>query len=244
VPFALVIYLALSGRHIIVSITWGILVAVGLILLSNLDPLAGLLGGSLASPGAILAVDVEQRAVTGALADGVNGFIKMGILILFIVTAGHIMAVGGALGAIKKGLLRLIGSSVRRAEVAIFSAVASLNVFITVNTAAEIAAAPFVSDIGKTFRLHPYRRANFLDAVSSAFGYIFPWSGGVLIGVATLRSLTAHYQFITVPGPTTVWPYVFHGWLLAAVMLLAALSGFGRRFVGSRGEPVRHLPGA
>ncbi|RME28534.1 MAG: Na+/H+ antiporter NhaC family protein [Deltaproteobacteria bacterium] len=233
VPFALVIWLALSGRHIIVSITWGILVAVAFILVSNIPQVGRILGGALADPASILSVNVEQRAVVGAMADGVNGFVKMSILILFIVAAGHIMAVGGALDTMKRGVMKFIGSSVRRAEAAIFSTVALLNVFITVNTAAEIAAAPFVSDLGKSFGLHPYRRANFLDAVSSAFGYIFPWSGGVLIGVTTLRSVAQQYGFVTPPSPTSVWPYVFHGWLLAAVMLFAALSGFGRRFTSN-----------
>jgi Na+/H+ antiporter NhaC len=242
IPFGLVIYLALSGRHIIISITWGILVAAGMILLSNIGFVADWLGGPLAAPTDIMALSPEQRSLTGALTDGINGFVKMGILILFIVTASHIMTVGGAMAGIKKGILKLVKAAVWRAELAMFSVVASLNVFITVNTAAEIAAAPVVSDVGKTFKLHPYRRANFLDAVSSAFGYIFPWSGGVLIGVATLRTLTDQYAFVSPPSPMGVWPYVFHGWALAAVMAIAAITGFGRRFIGKNGEPVKQLP--
>jgi len=242
VPFALVIYLALSGRHIIVSITWGVLLASAFILISNISIIADGLGAPLAQPGDILSIDFENRTVTGALTDGINGFVKLGILILFIVTAGYLMSVGGALQGIKDALMKLIHGSIRRAELAIFSAVAILNIFITVNTAAEIAAAPFVRDMGKSFRIHPYRRANFLDAVSSAFGYIFPWSGGVLIGVATLRSLSGEFPFIGAISPMEVWPYVFHGWLLAAVMCIAAISGFGRRFTGPGGKPVKTEP--
>jgi len=232
----------LSGRHIIVSITWGIVLAAGFILLSNLGPVADLLGGPLASPGAVVSLNTDQLRLTGALPAGIDGFVKMSILILFIVTAGHIMAVGGALDSIKRGILRVVRSSVRRAELAMFSVVATLNIFITVNTAAEIAAAPVVGDIGRAFSLHPYRRANFLDAVSSAFGYIFPWSGGVLIGVATLRTLEAKYGWLAAPSPMDVWPYVFHGWLLAVVMAAAAFTGFGRRFIGASGEPVKTPP--
>ena len=149
------------------------------------------------------------------------------------------MSLGGALDGIKRAMMRVVKRSVWRAEVVIFSTVASLNAFITVNTAAEIAAAPFVRDMGKTFGLHPYRPANFLDAVSSAFGYIFPWSGGVLIGVATLQGLGEKYDFFTAPSPMDVWPYVFHGWLLAGVMLIAAITGFGRRYTGKDGLPVK-----
>jgi len=220
IPFALVIILAMSGHHIITSVTWGILLAIVLILVF------GLSGGS-----AILGIDREQRSMTGALIDGIAGYLDMAVLILLIMSANHIMKVGGAMDAIKNFILKLVHKSVRRAELAIWAFVAALNFFITVNTAAEIAAAPFVSEIGKTFKLHPYRRANFLDAITSALGYIFPWSGGVLIGYATIAELSKEgMPWIKVVSPTEVWPFVFHGWILVLVMLLAAITGFGRRF--------------
>ncbi|MDH3215116.1 MAG: Na+/H+ antiporter NhaC family protein, partial [Candidatus Krumholzibacteria bacterium] len=137
---------------------------------------------------------------------------------------------------------RIAGESVARAEMAIWSIVFSLNVFITINTAAEIAAAPVVSSLGKRFKLHPYRRANMLDAVTSALGYIFPWGGGVLIGYATIRGLVGEYDFITVVAPTQVWPYVLHGWLLALVMLIASITGFGRRYEAADGTPTKVKP--
>ncbi|MFH1726423.1 MAG: Na+/H+ antiporter NhaC family protein [Elusimicrobiota bacterium] len=221
-PFALVIVLAMSGRHIITSITCGIATAVALILAFGL-----------CAAGEIAAIDKGKQAMTGALVDGIAGYVDMAVLILLILSASHIMKVGGAMGAIRDFTLRIVGRSVRRAEVAIWAFVACLNFFITVNTAAEIAAAPLVREIGKAFRLHPYRRANFLDAVSSALGYIFPWSGGVLIGYATISGLAkGEMSWLRVVSPTEVWPYVFHGWLLLAVMLVAALTGFGRRFEG------------
>ncbi len=180
--------------------------------------------------------------VGGALVDGIAGYISLSILILMIVAGGHIMRLGGALDAIVDGLAGLAGRSVARAEAAIWGIVFSLNVFITINTAAEIAAAPVVSQLGRRFRLHPYRRANILDAVTSALGYIFPWGGGVLIGYQTIRNLSETYDFITVVSPTEVWPFVLHGWFLAGVMLLAAITGFGRRYEAADGSPTRTPP--
>lgn len=221
VPFALVIGLAMSGRHIITSLTVGIATASGFILVLGLCPGTDL-----------LAIDAGKQVMTGALVDGIAGYVDMCVLILLIMSANHIMHAGGAMAAIKDLTLKAIRGSVRRAEIAMWAFVSCLNFFITVNTAAEIAAAPFIREIGREFKLHPYRRANFLDAVSSALGYIFPWSGGVLIGYATLAGMAkGDYDWITVVSPTEVWPYVFHGWLLFAVMLLAAVTGFGRRFV-------------
>jgi Na+/H+ antiporter NhaC len=166
----------------------------------------------------------------------------MAILILMIVAGGHIMRVGGALDAIVAKLGAFAGRSVARAEVAIWNIVFALNIFITINAAAEITAAPVVSKLGKKFKLHPYRRANMLDAVTSALGYIFPWGGGVLIGYQTIRNLEGTYDFVHAVSPTQVWPFVLHGWFLAAVMLIAAITGFGRKFEAPDGSPTDTPP--
>jgi len=220
IPFGLVIVLAMTGRHIITSLTLGIILAVVMI------PILGL-----GEVSAIVHVDREAGLLTGALTDGIGGYVEMAVLVLLIMSANHIMRIGGAFDVLRDAALCFARDSVRRAELVICTFVASLNVFITVNTAAEIAAAPLVSDIGKHFKLHPYRRANFLDSISSALGYIFPWGGGVLIGYVTLNTLRAtEFPNLPVVSPTEVWPYVFHGWFLVIVMYTAAITGFGRRF--------------
>ena len=171
-PFALVIYLALSGYHILVSLSWGIATAI----------LAELVLG-LAAPEAILFFDPATDTVGGALVDGIAGYLGLSILILLIVAAGHLMRLGGALEAMIDALKRFARESVSRAEAAMWGIVFSLNAFITINTAAEIAAGPVISRLGKRFKLHPYRRANMLDAVTSAIGYI--------IWYAALRDLAS-----------------------------------------------------
>ena len=230
-PFALVIFLALRGQHILVALTWGIITAVALELLVGLAP-----------PSAILSFDPSEWRIGGALVDGIVGYLGLSILILLIVAGGHIMRLGGALDAIINGLKRFARASVARAEVAMWGIVFSLNVFITINTAAEIAAGPVVSKLGKEFRLHPYRRANMLDAVTSAIGYIFPWGGGVLVGYQTIRALESQYDFVQAVSPTEVWPFVLHGWFLAAVMLIAALTGFGRTYEAADGSETKTPP--
>ncbi|MEM7431222.1 MAG: Na+/H+ antiporter NhaC family protein [Pseudomonadota bacterium] len=231
VPFALVIFLALRGSHILVSLTWGIALAVALELMLGLAP-----------PESILYFDASSGAVGGALVDGIAGYVSLSILILLIVAGGHIMKVGGALDAMIDGITNFAKKSVSRAEAAIWSIVFSLNAFITINTAAEIAAGPVVSKIGKKFKLHPYRRANMLDAVTSAIGYIFPWGGGVLIGYQTIRALESQYDFVEAIAPTDVWSYVLHGWFLAAVMLIAAITGFGRTYEAEDGTQTKTPP--
>lgn len=234
IPFALVIALALRGQHILVTLTGGIVTAIGLALVFGLT-----------SPGQILFFDTAADKVGGSLITGITGYIGMVSLILLIVAGTHIMRAGGAMDALVNRLARFAADSVARAEVAMWSIVFSLNIFITMNTAAEITAAPVVSRLGKRFKIHPYRRANLLDAVTSALGYIFPWGGGVLVGYVTIRTLAAEeaFSFVTVVAPTEVWPYVLHGWFLALVMLAAAITGFGRVYEGPDGKPTKTPPG-
>jgi Na+/H+ antiporter NhaC len=230
-PFIFVILLALRGHHLLTSLTWGILAAIALILAASLAP-----------AGAILSIDANQGAILGALVDGIAGYVEMACLILMIVACSHIMKAGGAMDGVVAWLARRAGRSAARAELSMWLIVFLLNVFITINTAAEIAAAPFVRRLGKGFRIHPYRRANLLDATTSALGYIFPWSGGVLIGFQTLTQLEGTYSFVTAIEPTRAWPWVFHGWFLAAVMLIAAASGWGRIYEGRDGKPDKAAP--
>ncbi|MBN1351986.1 Na+/H+ antiporter NhaC family protein [candidate division KSB1 bacterium] len=223
IPFALVIFLALRGNHIIVSITWGIIVASAFVILFKLGKPEEIFTLKWKSP------ELEELK-GGALLRGVVGYLDLSVLILLIVAAGHIMQAGGALDAIKQWILDRAKTSVSRAEVAIWSLVTSLNLFITVNTAAEIAAAPIVKEVGESYKIHPYRRANFLDALTSALGYIFPWSGGVLVAISAVGELKG----ITPISHTEVWPYVLHGWFLVIVMLIAAITGFGRQFTNDK----------
>lgn len=231
VPFVLVIGLALYGYHILVALTWGIVTAIVLELLLGLAP-----------PEAILFFDPAADKVGGALVDGIAGYVGLSILVLLIVAGSHLMRMGGAQDALIDGLKRFARASVARVEVAMWSIVFSLNAFITINTAAEIAAGPVISQLGKRFRLHPYRRANMLDAVTSAIGYIFPWGGGVLLGYQTIRTLEDQYEFVEAVAPTEVWQFVLHGWFLAAVMLIAALTGFGRTYEAADGSETKTPP--
>ncbi|MDC3412022.1 Na+/H+ antiporter NhaC family protein [Aquibacillus sp. 3ASR75-11] len=230
IPFVLVLYLALSGHHLLTSLTWGIVASIVMIFLSG-TPLTEVL--------AIYKDDAGNAVVEGALMSGIGGYFNMAILILFILAAAHLMEVAGTMEVIKNYFLKKINNVVRRAELSIFGIVAFLNVFITINTAAEIAAAPFVRKIGEEMKLHSYRRANFLDTVSSSLGYIFPWSGGVLLAWATIQGAAEEYNFLPVINPTEVFPFVFQGWGLLIVMLIAAITGWGLRYEGKNGEEVK-----
>ncbi|UOR13810.1 Na+/H+ antiporter NhaC family protein [Halobacillus amylolyticus] len=230
IPFALVLYLALSGHHLLTSLTWGIAASIVFIIISGI-PITEIIH--------IYKDEAGNAVVEGALMSGISGYFNMAILILFILAAAHLMEVAGTMEAIRDFFLGIIKNVVKRAELSIYGIVALLNVFITINTAAEIAAAPFVRKLGKEMNIHPYRRANFLDTVTSSLGYIFPWSAGVLLAWTTIKGAAQEYEFLPVVSPAEVFPFVFQGWGLLIVMLIAAWTGWGLRYTGKNGEEVK-----
>ncbi|MGY0692089.1 Na+/H+ antiporter NhaC family protein [Virgibacillus sp. FSP13] len=232
VPFAIVLILALSGHHLVTSLTWGILVSIPIIVFMNLGDFAD-----------IISFDKDSETViTGALVDGVMGYMNMAILILLIVAAAHLLKLGGTMDAVTGAMVKWIKNSIRRAELAMWAIVALLNSAITINTAAEIAAAPFVKELGDKYKIHRYRRANMLDAITSALGYIFPWGAPLLLGWSTIKMMQDTYDWLPIVSPTSVFPFVFQGWFLVIVMLIAAITSWGLRYEGKNGEELKEQP--
>lgn len=231
-PFVLVLVLALSGQHLVTSLTWGIISSIPVILLAGTG-----------APGDIIGFDTEADTImTGALVQGVKGYVNMAILILMIVAAAYLLKLGGTMEAVTNKMISWIKNSMRRAELAIWGIAGLLNTSITINTAAEIVAAPFVRELGERYRIHRYRRANMLDAMTSALGYIFPWGAPVLLGWSTIQVMQETYDWLPSIAPTEVFPFVFQGWLLVMIMLLAALTGWGRRYEGPDGQELKEQP--
>ncbi|WP_336034627.1 Na+/H+ antiporter NhaC family protein [Halobacterium yunchengense] len=250
-----VIGTAVAGRHIVEAISWGIIVAAifnltfGLASVSDMvvfqasEELA--IAQSLSGLPFVELVDAGSTGVGGSLYAGAAGFFPLIVLVLLIVAGAQVMIRGGGFQALQDWLLESVATSVRRAETTMVFGTALVNAMITINTAAEIAIGPYIARLGERFNINGYRRANILDANTSALGYIFPWSGGVLVGYAVIQDLPGEYEWFDqsmVVNPADVVPFVFHGWLLVAVFLLAALTGFGLEYTSDReSEEVERL---
>lgn len=247
ISISAVIVTAVYGRHIVEAISWGILVSIVLNLLLGLAAVSDMIvfnasrdipaAQSLSTLPFVELVAPGNTTVGGSIYSGAEGFFSLSILVLLIVAGSQIMIRGGGFEALQNWLLNSVATSIRRAEVTMVLGTALVNAMITINTAAEIAIAPYIARIGEKFNINGYRRANILDANTTALGYIFPWAGGVLIGYAQIRNLPSQFDWFTqsmVVNPIQVWPFVFHGWFLFFVFIAAALSGYGLEYVSDR----------
>jgi Na+/H+ antiporter NhaC len=251
VSIGVVIVSAVQGRHIVEAISWGLIVSSVFNVALGLAPASAMIvfrapetsGVASAVAGApvvgavVQTVPTAEVGVGGSIYTGAVGFFPLIVLVLLIVAAAQIMREGGAFEALQDWLLETVATSVRRAELTMVLGTAIVNAMITINTAAEIAIAPYIRTLGQRFNINGYRRANILDANTSALGYIFPWGGGVLAGYAVMTNLPGQYEWFTeamLVNPAAVWPYVFHGWFLVGVFVLAALTGYGLEYVPDR----------
>ncbi|UPV99368.1 Na+/H+ antiporter NhaC family protein [Halorussus gelatinilyticus] len=251
VSIGVVIFTAVRGRHIVEAISWGIVVAAVANVAFGLASVSKML--VFRAPETVAAAESlswlpflttvpagsDQVGVGGSLYTGAAGFFPLIVLTLLIVAGARIMIRGGGFEAIQNFLLERVATNVRRAETTMVLGTASVNAMITINTAAEIAIAPYVARIGERFNVNGYRRANILDANTSALGYIFPWAGGVLVGYVQIQSLVGSENFgwftrEFVVNPAEVWPFVFHGWFLFGVFVVSALTGFGLEYTTDR----------
>jgi Na+/H+ antiporter NhaC len=251
---AVVIGTAIQGRHIVEAISWGLITSAVLNVVTGLASVSDMLvfrapqnsgiAESLSFLPFIELVQSAETAVGGSLYTGAAGFFPLIVLTLLIVAGAQILVRGGAFEAMQDLLLGSVATSVRRAELTMVLGTASVNAMITINTAAEIAIAPYIARIGERFNINGYRRANILDANTSALGYIFPWGGGLLAGYTAMLGLPEQYGWFTqsmLVNPAQVWPFVFHGWLLFFVFIVAAVTGFGLEYTADRetGEVAR-----
>ena len=241
ISMGVVIATAVAGRHIVEAISWGLIVAIAFNLVFGLSSVSDILVFTVTEQGAFTSLPFvavgEAAGVGGSLYAGAIGFFPLIVLTLLIVGMARIMIRGGGFEAILEFLLNSVATTVRRAEVTMVLGTAAINGMITINTAAEIAIAPYIARIGEKFNINGYRRANILDANTSALGYIFPWAGGVLVGYQVMvgpNGLGAEYGPEMVVNPIQAVPYVFHGWFLVIVFLIAAVTGFGREYIPDR----------
>lgn len=225
IPFAVVLFVAFSGYHLIVSLSWGIAVGFFMNLALGLAPLS-----------AMVHFDFEELTMSGALIDGIAGYVEYAILVMLIVAMGHLIQLSGAMHDIMVFARSKTKGMLWRVELAYWAVVAAMNTVITINTAAEVAAAPFVRELGESYGIHPYRRAAFLDGPTSSLGYVFPWSGGLLLLVTTIEAQSVEYGFVDPVLPTQLTPFVFYGFALLLVLLIAGLTGWDRKFEGPEGE--------
>jgi Na+/H+ antiporter NhaC len=222
IPAAVVFVIAVSGRHFMVAITTGIVVAV------LMGPMVGVFSFAdvfHATP----KIGTQDAQVGGALVEGAMGLVPIAILTLLLVATIGLMEYSGFLDALMEWLDRTLAKTVKGAEAAIVALISVANLSVSVNTVAMVTVGPLANKLRKRHGIHPYRSANLLDTVSCSFPYLLPYSATIPVAASIHEELHAKYAFVPVLSWAEQVPYMFYGLTLFPIMIIAVATGFGHR---------------
>lgn len=228
-PIVALLLTAFWKRDIMLAATVGL--ASGIVI--------GLVTGIFA-PADIVSV-TEDGALGGFFAAGVANMLPMIGLALIVFGIVGVLDHAGVFDRLVGVIGRYAATrGPRGAEATIaVGAVATTVVFAGINSPAMLMFGPVADRIGGAAGLHPYRKANIMDCFTLGLGAVVP-VGSVFLLIAS--QLTQGLGD-GIPGLTSVavFPAALYPLILTVVMIVSILTGWGRRFEGVGGEPVRKL---
>jgi Na+/H+ antiporter NhaC len=217
IPAAIVFFVAVIGRNFLAALTAGLAAAL------VIGPLAGVF-----TLHQVFHVTAEA-SVAGSAVEGAMALVPTCVLTLLLVTAMGIMADSGFLARLMGWLDRHVARGPRGAEGTIVALTSFANLCVSVNTVAMIAVGPLANRLRKRHAIHPYRSANLMDTVSCSFPYVLPYAAPLVAAAAVQAKVAADYPFVHVLSWTQVATYFFYGLLLFPLMIVAVITGFGRK---------------
>lgn len=219
IPFALVIFLAVKGRHIFESLVWGTLLALVLSLIT------GTLGAT-----EIFNLPSERGESTGLIEDAISGVTGPVILVLLILGITRVLENSGIMKSILSKLRKTTARGVRTTELSIVGSGVLFTIPLGANAPAILMLGPSIAKpLGETHGLSPQRRANLLDCAVCTVFYMLPWHNAVIVWFGVLMA-TANTYGLDFPS---IWsagwnPYA---WALLLVVVVSALTGWNRSYV-------------
>jgi Na+/H+ antiporter NhaC len=209
-----VIVLLVRRKHLLEGLLFGIVAALVL----------GVALG-LIVPARVLYIDRAAFGAKGLIIDGLSRGIGVSIFtILLIGLVGALQAsssVEGLLRWAKSGTL-----SPRRAELWIVGAVSVAVLLTTHSVVAMLTVGAFVREIGERAGLSAYRRANLLDMTVCTYPFLLPYFLPTILASSASAS-GANFGMPRV-APLAVGMMNTYSWALAAAVVLAIVTGYGR----------------
>ncbi|MGM8365951.1 Na+/H+ antiporter NhaC family protein [Virgibacillus sp. W0181] len=185
---------------------------------------------------------VQEGALSGFLIDSVTGVIGT---IAFVIPLFGIIGVLEESGAMDRLVNDLMNSKFAATErgtelIIMIGATISGISLGGANGPTCMMFGPLTDEIGQKKQLHPYRRGNLLSGFASSLPILIPFSSSfIIITYANINALVENFTFVQPINPLMIAIGTFFPAMLFIVFLYAILSGWGRRFEGEGGLPVK-----
>ena len=217
--FVIIIFSALSGRHLIESLIYGNLSAIVIGLCNRQIYLKEL-----------FRIPSTNGESTGIIQDGISSVVGAIVFALLILSINQILIDSGALASILKKLEKHVVKNVKQSELFIIFITVLSSIPIASNAAAELLVGPsLVKPLGEKFNLTPARRANLMDCSVCSIFYTIPWHIAVVVWYGSLQSAADLFKIQGIPlSSSFLNPY---SWTLLMVIIISALTGWNRECV-------------
>jgi Na+/H+ antiporter NhaC len=213
---AAVIGMLLRQRHLIEALLFGCAGAAALALMLGLI-----------TPAAILHVAPGTFGATGLIVDGMQRAIGVSVFTLLLVALVGTLQATDALERLVRAAEGRARTS-RMAEWWIVGVVSAAVLITTHSVVAILAVGPFAKQTGARFELSRYRRANLLDMTVCTWPFLLPWFLPTILSASASAGATG----FGMPPQTalTIGLHNTYAWALVIAVLLAVLTGYGRRW--------------
>lgn len=132
-------------------------------------------------------------------------------------------------------------STPRGSELVIgLGAALTAGIFAGVNGPSMLMFGPVADRIGSRSGLHPFRRANVMDCFTLGIGSVVPIVSSFLLIAGLLTQ--GHGDGVPALSPIAIFTTAFYPLVLTLVILMAVLTGWGRRFEGPEGAELTEQP--
>jgi Na+/H+ antiporter NhaC len=220
-----VIALLLRGRHLLHGLLVGLMAGVVVGLASGLLPLER-----------VLSIDRENFVARSFIIDGITRGLGISVFTIFLLGLISTLEASGIVDRVVALTDRHVGTP-RAAEGWIVGVTTLVALLTTHSVVAILTVGDFAARTGARFAIHPYRRANLLDVTVCTLPFQLPYfipvilASGVTIGAAD--------RGVPAVGPLAAGLHNFQSWALIVVMIVAVVTGFGRRFASDEPSEVR-----
>jgi len=212
---AVAIGLLLAGRHLLEGLMFGGLAALGL----------GL-GLGLLDPADILRIDTADFVARGLIVDGMERGVGVAVFTFLLMGLVAGLEATGTLDRMVAYARRRTRSA-RGAELWIFGTVSAAVLLTTHSAVAILTVGRFAREAGEAFGVSAYRRSNVLDVTVCTYPFVLPFA---IPTILTASTTVAGAEFgLPRISPLATGLYNLHSWALLAVLLVAILTGYGRR---------------
>lgn len=211
-----VIGLLLRGRHLVHGLLLGIVVAV-----------ATGLALQLISWSQVIYLDRAAFAAKGLIIDGLNRGLGVSVFTILLIGLVSTVQATGLVASFAESGGAAGGDRQRSAEWRIFTSVSAAVLLTTHSVVAILTVGELARRVGGGAGLSPYRRANLLDVTVCTYPFLLPY----FIPPILVAGATASGEGFGLPR-ISAWEAGVHNvysWALLAIVMLAIVSGYGRR---------------